>query len=60
MVGGANDRIWARYRQNSWRWRVTDLTVEINTRLERDEGIRAARPAGEILRSNLSLGLCHI
>lgn len=35
---GANDRIWARCRQISRRCRVTGLTAEINTRMERDEG----------------------
>lgn len=36
-VGGANDRMWARCRRTSLRWRVTDLNVEINMRIERDE-----------------------
>lgn len=44
-VGGANDRMWARCRRTSLRWRVTDLNVEINMRIEKDEseGGRASR-----------------
>lgn len=53
--------MWARCRQSSWRCRVTDLTAEINTRIERDEGEggRAGRYS-DILISNLALALCHI
>lgn len=35
------------------------LTVEINTKMERDEGGRAGRYS-DILISNLARGLCHI
>lgn len=39
-VGGANDRMWARCRQNSWRCWVMSVTVKINTNM-RGERVRA-------------------
>lgn len=44
-VGGANDRIWARCRQNSWRCRV--MSVEINTKIK-EKRVRAGGPAGAL------------
>lgn len=53
-VGGANDRIWARCKQNSWRCRVMSVTVEKNTKMkERRE--RAGGPAGALTVSLLQM-----